>query len=170
MTRAASFAPTIAPTARILILGSLPGERSLAWQQYYAHPQTQFWRLVGGVVDSDLAGLAYEARLAALATAGIALWDVIGSAARPGSLDSQIRDHRPNDTAALVASLPSLAAIGFNGAAAFRLGAPGLAASGLPLLRLPSSSPAYAAMSFTAKLQAWQALRPYLRIAPPSPP
>ena len=170
MTRAASFAPTIAPTARILILGSLPGERSLAWQQYYAHPQNQFWRLVGGVVDSDLAGLAYEARLAALATAGIALWDVIGSAARPGSLDSQIRDHRPNDTAALVASLPSLAAIGFNGAAAFRLGAPGLAASGLPLLRLPSSSPAYAAMSFTAKLQAWQALRPYLRIAPPSPP
>lgn len=168
--RAASFAPAIAPTARLLILGSLPGNRSLAARQYYAHPQNQFWRLIGSVTDQDLVSLAYEARLAALTAAGIALWDVVGSAVRQGSLDSHIRDHQPNDIAALVAGLPSLAAIGFNGAAAFKLGAPALAAAGLPLLRLPSSSPAYAAMPFAAKREAWQALRPFLSPAPPSPP
>jgi hypoxanthine-DNA glycosylase len=162
VNRLSSFPPTVTPGARLLLLGSLPGVVSLARNQYYAHPQNQFWRLIGSVIDADLVPLAYDDRLAALAGAGIGLWDVIRSATRSGSLDSAIRDHQPNDLAALVARLPRLAAIGFNGGAAFKAGAPALLATGLPLLRLPSSSPAHAAMPFEAKRAAWHELRRFL--------
>ena len=164
MNRLTSFPPTVTPGTRLLLLGSLPGVVSLTRNEYYAHPQNQFWRLIGSVIDKDLAPLAYDDRLAALTSAGIGLWDVIGSATRTGSLDSAIRDHQPNDLAALVARLPILAAVGFNGNAAFKSGAPALLANDLPLLRLPSSSPAYAAMPFAAKREAWQDLRPFLQL------
>jgi hypoxanthine-DNA glycosylase len=146
----------------LLILGSLPGQVSIARRQYYAHPQNQFWRLMGNVIGEPLEALSYEDRLAALTDAGIMLWDVVGSATRIGSLDGDIRDHLPNDVGGLVGRLPDLAAIGFNGATAFRIGAPALAPSGLPLLRLPSSSPAYAAMTVATKQLAWNELRQYL--------
>lgn len=165
MTRAASFPPTVGPGTRLLLLGSLPGAVSLARRQYYAHPRNQFWRLVSSVIGEDLAALEYDDRLAALAAARIGLWDAVGSATRAGSLDSAIRDHRPNDLAALVARLPDLAAIGFNGGAAFRIGAPALQHTQLPLLRLPSSSPAYAAMRFEAKREVWRELGRYLPAA-----
>ena len=162
MTRAASFAPCVRADTRLLILGSLPGQVSLARSQYYAHPQNQFWRLTGAIIDRDLAALSYDARLAALATAGIGLWDVIGTAVRFGSLDSAIRDCETNDLAALVSGLPSLAAIGFNGSAAFRLGTRQLGQTAMPLVALPSSSPAFAAMPFAAKRTAWLTLRRFL--------
>jgi TDG/mug DNA glycosylase family protein len=146
----------------VLVLGSLPGRESLARQQYYAHPRNQFWRLIGAVVDADLVDLPYDDRLAALAGAGVGLWDVVGQASRVGSLDSAIRDPQPNDLAALLRDLPGLAAIGFNGGAAFKIGGSLLADSGVPLIRLPSSSPAHAAMSFATKRDAWLALRPWL--------
>ncbi len=160
--RSASFAPAVRPDSRLLLLGSLPGQASLAQRQYYAHPRNQFWRLAGAVIDCDLAALDYPARLAALGAAGIGLWDVIGSATRPGSLDTAIRDAEHNELPALVTTLPRLAAIGFNGATAFKLGAPLLAGAGPALIRLPSSSPAYAAMPFAAKRDAWLALRAWL--------
>src|SRR6187549_3461481 len=91
------LAPIARSDARLLILGSLPGERSLAEARYYAHPTNQFWRLVGGAIGEDLAALPYEERLERLAQRRIGLWDVIGSARRSGSLDQAIRDavHNP---------------------------------------------------------------------------
>ncbi|WP_439534506.1 DNA-deoxyinosine glycosylase [Polymorphobacter sp.] len=160
--RVASFPAVLGADTRVLLLGSLPGQVSLARAQYYGHPQNQFWRLIGAVLDTDLTALAYPARLAALTGAGIGLWDVIGSAARAGSLDSAIRAPEANPLAALVASLPALAAIGFNGAAAYRLGTAQLAGSAISMLPLPSSSPAYAAINFEAKRARWLALRHFL--------
>src|SRR4051794_1456568 len=117
-----SFPPVVNPQVRLLVLGSLPGVRSLAAQRYYAHPQNQFWQLMSGVIGQDLTALAYEARLAALLAARVGLWDVVASARREGSSDAAIRDLVGNDLAGLVATLPALRAIGFNGATSFRHG------------------------------------------------
>jgi hypoxanthine-DNA glycosylase len=84
--------PVARSDARLFILGSLPGDASLAARRYYAHPQNQFWRLVGTVIEEDLQSLRYDQRLERLAEHGIGLWDVIGSAVRPGSLDQAIRE------------------------------------------------------------------------------
>jgi double-stranded uracil-DNA glycosylase len=157
-----SFPPVVDEATRVLVLGSLPGEESLARAQYYANPRNQFWRLIGAVVDQDLVALAYEARLAALLEAGLGLWDTVGSATRRGSLDTSIRDHRPNDLAALVRSLPALRAVGFNGGRSASIGLKQLAdRADLTLLPLPSSSPAYTAR-FEDKLGQWLKLRPFL--------
>ncbi|MDB5482599.1 MAG: DNA-deoxyinosine glycosylase, partial [Caulobacteraceae bacterium] len=107
---------------RILILGSLPGEVSLRQAQYYAHPRNQFWRLMESVVAAPLTDLPYETRLATVLSAGVGLWDVIQSANRAGSLDANIRGHQPNALAALVATLPSLGVVAFNGGKASGLG------------------------------------------------
>ena len=156
-----SFPPVADGRTRVLLLGSLPGEASLAQGRYYAHPRNQFWRLAGAVVGLHLVTLSYEDRLHALLGAGIGLWDVVASARRAGSLDGAIRDHSPNALPELVADLPALRAVGFNGGTSARLGAPMLEASGLALLPLPSSSPAYT-IPFERKLEVWMALRPFL--------
>ena len=106
--RHASFTPHVAPDTRLLILGSLPGARSLAERQYYAHPTNQFWRLLGEVVERPLATLPYDERLAALREAKVGLWDVIRSAERRTSSDSLIREAEAHDLAALIADLPDL--------------------------------------------------------------
>ncbi|MDI7774727.1 DNA-deoxyinosine glycosylase [Asticcacaulis sp. EMRT-3] len=160
--RKASFAPVVASTTWVLILGSLPGEVSLARQQYYAHPQNQFWRLAGGLCGCDLAGLAYAERLEALLASGIGLWDVVRSATRTGSLDAQIRDHEPNALADLIKNLPGLRAVGFNGGKAALIGRKQIgAAAGLSLIDLPSSSPAYT-LSFERKQAQWQVLKAFM--------
>jgi hypoxanthine-DNA glycosylase len=162
MTRKASFPPAVAPDTRVLILGSLPGERSLAAGRYYAHPQNQFWRLVGSVIGRELEALEYEARLEALLAARIGLWDTVASATRTGSLDAAIREAEHNPLGGLVATLPELRAVAFNGATSAKIGMAGLAASGLALLPLPSSSPAYAAMPFAEKRRLWAAIGEFL--------
>jgi hypoxanthine-DNA glycosylase len=160
--RKASFPPEAAADARLLILGSLPGEVSLAKAQYYAHPQNRFWRLIGAVIGHDLVALPYPDRLAALKFARAALWDVVRAAQRQGSLDSDIRGHQPNALAELAASLPALRAVGFNGATSRKLGAPLLVDDArLTLIALPSSSPAYT-IGFERKLAAWSQLRGFL--------
>ncbi len=157
-----SFPPIVTPETRLLLLGSLPGDRSLAAQRYYAHPQNQFWRLMSGVLGHDLVALGYEARLAALSAAHIGLWDVVASARREGSTDAAIRDHIGNDLPALVATLPHLRAIGFNGATAFRHGSKQLeGVTDVALIALPSSSPLHT-VGAAAKQPAWDALRAYL--------
>ena len=158
-----SFSPVIDPHVRVLVCGSLPGERSLAARRYYAHPQNQFWALMGAVIDVDLSALAYEARLAALLAAGVGLWDAIGSARRVGSADAAIRDEAVNDLATLATTLPRLRAIGFNGATAHRLGlrALGQEAHRWRSVPLPSSSPLHT-IGVTAKLPAWLGLRQWL--------
>lgn len=158
MTRHRSFPPVADSRTETLILGSLPGAASLAAGRYYANPRNQFWRLLGAVIGSELDPLGYDDRLAVLRSHGIGLWDVVGEAARPGSLDARIADAVPNDLAALAAALPRLRTVAFNGGTAARLGAPLLAGHpGLRLLRLPSSSPAHA-IPFDRKLEAWRAL------------
>ncbi len=146
----------------MLILGSLPGERSLTAQRYYAHPRNRFWHLAGHVVGKDLEALDYEARLAALLSAGIGLWDTIASARREGSLDGAIRDEERNRLPELVDSLPQLRAVGFNGAKSAATGAPLLAGRDVALVRLPSSSPANARTPWAEKERAWLALRDFL--------
>ncbi len=148
----------------MLVLGSLPGDASLAAAQYYGHPRNGFWRLIGAAVDRDLASLPYEQRLAALLATGVGLWDVHAEAVRPGSLDAAIKNAADNDLLGLVDTLPRLRAVAFNGAAAAKAGARLLAsrADRLALVALPSSSPAHAAMNFEAKREAWMALRAYL--------
>jgi len=147
---------------RLLLLGSLPGERSLAEARYYAHPRNHFWPLVGQIIEQDFVGMDYPRRLAALIEAGIGLWDVVGSAVRPGSLDASIREPQANDLVALVDRLPQLAAVGFNGGKSASIGRAALAGRlGLALVPLPSSSPAYT-LPFEAKKKEWLKLKPFL--------
>ena len=162
MTRKSSFAPVVAPGTRVLILGSLPGERSLVERRYYAHPRNQFWRLVGSVIGRNLEALEYQARLEALLAARIGLWDTVASATRHGSLDAAIREAAHNPLAELAATLPELRAVAFNGAASARIGLAALAGSELALLPLPSSSPAYAAMPLAEKRRLWAAIGEFL--------
>ena len=155
-----SFPPVVDPRVRLLVLGSLPGERSLAERRYYAHPQNQFWRLISPAAGRDLAALSYAERLAALLDAHIGLWDVIASARRTGSADAAMRDIEGHDIAALAATLPDLRAIAFNGGTALRHGLRQLggAATRYAIVPLPSSSPLHT-VGVAAKLPAWTALR-----------
>ncbi len=143
------------------MLGSLPGERSLAEGRYYANPRNHFWALMGAVTGLDLAALDYEARLQALLERGVGLWDVIASATRKGSLDTAIRGIEANPLAELTASLPKLRAVAFNGAKSAEIGRKALAGTTLQLIALPSSSPAYT-LPFHDKLQAWSQVRRFL--------
>lgn len=156
------FPPVARADTRLLVLGSLPGAVSLAQGRYYAHPRNQFWRLIGDVIGHHLGELDYDARLAALRDAGIGLWDTVAAATRRGSLDADIRLHTASDLAALVATLPELKAIGFNGGTSARIGRRRLGErTGIALVDLPSSSPAYT-LDFETKAQAWRRLRVFL--------
>ena len=157
--RHASFAPHAAPDTRLLILGSLPGVRSLAERQYYAHPTNQFWRLLGEVVGQPLADMPYDDRLVALREAKVGLWDVIRSAERHTSSDSLIREAEAHDLAELIADLPDLRMIAFNGGKAAAIGRKQLPPiEGVALVDLPSSSAAHT-IGFDAKLKHWLQLR-----------
>lgn len=163
MTQKAAFAPNIAPEVRLLVLGSLPGERSLAAQQYYAHPTNAFWWLMGQVTGETLPDLPYDDRLARLIAHDIGLWDVIATARREGSLDAAIRDATNRDLAEFAATLPNLVAIAFNGGEAARRGRQQLAGiERYTLIDLPSSSAAFAGMTRAAKREAWMALQPWI--------
>jgi hypoxanthine-DNA glycosylase len=151
--------PIAPPDARLLILGSLPGDASLAARRYYAHPTNQFWRLLGGAIGEPLAELGYDDRLERLRERRIALWDVIASASRRGSLDQAIRGAGANPIAELLSELPALEAIAFNGATSAALGRRLLApdAPGITLVDLPSSSAANT-RPLAEKAQAWARL------------
>jgi len=156
-----SFAPLVDPRTRLLVLGSLPGEQSLAEARYYANPRNQFWRLMSAVVERDLVALDYEERLGALRSRAIGLWDVIGSASRSGSLDTAIKDHVPNDLLGLTRSLPRLRALAYNGGTAARIGRKQLGDAPLVQIALPSSSPAFT-LPIDKKREQWLQLRRFL--------
>ena len=162
--RKKSFPPVVDGNTRVLILGSLPGEASLAAGQYYANPRNAFWRLLETVLDAPLVTLAYEDRLATLQLRGVGLWDVVAEAERRGSLDAAILNSSANDLLALVETLPALRAVAFNGGTAAKLGSRLLApvANRMALIALPSSSPAHAARSFQDKALAWSVLKNWL--------
>lgn len=164
MTRKQAFPPVVDANTRVLILGSLPGEASLAAGRYYAHPRNAFWHLAGAVIGrTDLPTLPYEARLAALLAAGVGLWDTIASAHRHGSLDTAIREAEAAPLRELVSGLPALRAVGFNGAKSARIGRKALARTDLAQIDLPSSSPANAAIPVDAKQARWLELAGFLR-------
>ncbi len=158
-----SFSPVFRADAKVLILGSMPGEASLAAGCYYAHPRNAFWPIMGALFGAG-PELPYADRLARLVEAGVALWDVIARCERSGSLDSSIAPASivANDFPALFAACPGLRHIFFNGGtaeSAFRrhVGLPA-DTSRLQLRRLPSTSPAHAALGFAQKLDAWRVL------------
>ena len=153
--RLTGLAPVIDKRARVLVLGSFPSTASLAAQQYYAHPQNQFWRILGEVIRQPLKEMDYAARIATVQVAGIAIWDVFASCARAGSLDSAIREAEPNDLVVLRKTAPELRRICFNGRmAATRVRE--VEALGFEALVLPSTSPAHAGMSLGEKLARWR--------------
>jgi len=157
--RLVSFPPIVDPGASVLILGSMPGKMSLAARQYYAHPQNSFWRIMRELVDLDPEA-SYQERLDGLRSVGIALWDVLRSCQRKGSLDSAIRNAKPNDFAAFFRKHPGIQLVCFNGAKAERcyvqLVLPRLAGQSPPWALLPSSSPAHAGLSFRHKVARWR--------------
>lgn len=153
-----AFDPVVDARTQLLILGSLPGDASLRAGEYYGHPQNGFWRLLGGVTGLDLVALPYPERLETLKSAGIGLWDVIARAHRRGSLDTAIRNAEAADLDTLIAGLPRLRAVAFNGGTAARLGRRSLTLRPhLLLVDLPSSSPAYT-RPFVEKAAAWAVL------------
>jgi hypoxanthine-DNA glycosylase len=154
-----SFPPVVDAAARVLVLGTLPGEESLRRQQYYAHPRNAFWpilfALFEGVGDAD-----YAARLAFAKAHRVALWDVCRSGERAASADASIRRIEPNAIPALLDAHPGIAAVAFNGSTARRLHDRHFRRRpGLSYLALPSTSPANARLDFAAKLVRWRALR-----------
>lgn len=149
------LAPVASRDARLLLLGSFPGAASLAAQQYYAHPRNQFWPILSALWGVDLVAQPYARRLAEARRRGLAIWDVYAACRREGSLDSAIEAAEPNDLAGLAARLPCLAAIAHNGgesARSMRV----TRVLGLPVHRLPSTSPANASWSVERKLAAWR--------------
>ena len=157
--------PMVASNTRLLILGSFPSVKSLQMQQYYAHPQNQFWKLVFAAFSDDklavsryeICASSYEKRSEKLLALGVGVWDVYGSCEREGSLDSAIRNARVNDFAALKARCPQLVAIAHNGGESYKH-AKHTMALGLPVYKLPSSSPANASWIFERKLDVWRAV------------
>jgi len=150
--------PIAGDDARVLILGSFPGAASLRAHQYYAHPRNQFWRIVEalfGIAHED----GYARRCRRLTAAGVAVWDVLASCRRVGSLDSAIRDAEVNDFAEFYRAHPGIAAAFFNGAAAEKQYRRQVNLPAPPGARLPSTSPAHASMSLADKIEAWRVVK-----------
>jgi hypoxanthine-DNA glycosylase len=150
-----SFPPVARADAELLILGSMPGEESLRKAQYYAFPQNAFWRIAGALFGFDPA-LPYPRRLTALKKAHVALWDVVGTCRREGSLDSSIKDAIPNDLPSLLSRCPRLKLAACNGGASYAALRRFFPDFPLPVVRLPSTSPAAARLSFERKLELWR--------------
>ena len=155
------LAPIARNDAKILILGSMPGKASLGAERYYAHPQNVFWRIMGSLISLDPA-LPYANKLQALMSARIALWDVLHSCIREGSLDSHIEaaSQIPNDFQSFFSDHSNITHVFFNGALAeqaYRKHVLGqIPAGNIEYLRLPSTSPANAAISYARKHEAWK--------------
>ena len=164
MSVKAGLPPIARSDARLFVLGSLPGDASLAARRYYAHPTNQFWRLLGSAMGEELQSLDYDQRLARLAERHVGLWDVIASATRAGSLDQAIREAEHNQIEHLLRDFPNLRAIAFNGSTAADRGRKliGKLPEDISLIDLPSSSAANT-RPFAEKAAAWEFLRPFLQ-------
>ena len=168
--RVQSFPPLLCDQPKILVLGSMPGRRSLEMHQYYGHPQNHFWRIMGKLCNAGLE-IPYQKRIVALQNAGIALWDVLQVCDRDGSLDGNIlkESEIANDLSGLLSDFPTIRVVGFNGGKAWltfrRLILPTLGSGiteHLALYPLPSTSPANARMKFEDKLNLWRVIEKYI--------
>jgi TDG/mug DNA glycosylase family protein len=159
LPRIVGFAPISTADAKILILGSMPSVASLAAREYYAHKDNAFWRIMGELFGAGW-DKPYRERVRILRDNGIAVWDVLQSCIRPGSLDSNIRDAQPNDFQEFFARHPQIGKVGLNGgkaAESFGKFAGAVVASHVSVVRLPSTSRANARLRYEAKLDVWRA-------------
>ena len=158
-----SFAPVVDGRARVLVLGTLPGEESLRRQEYYAHPRNLFWPILFTLFDAAPAP-GYAPKLEFALSQGLALWDVCAAGERLASADATIRREVPNAIDQLLDAHPLIGAVAFNGGGARRLHDRHFQRRpSLDYLALPSTSPAHARLAFAAKLGRWTALREALR-------
>jgi TDG/mug DNA glycosylase family protein len=172
LEQASGFPPLLGARPRVLVLGSMPGVASLRAQQYYAHPRNAFWPLMAKLLGFEVE-LTYSQRVAALTQGGVAVWDVLKSCQRRGSADAAIdRDSVVvNDFGDFFDRYPQIVAVACNGATAWtcyqRHVLPGLSLPqrGLVVLKLPSTSPAHAALSLEDKYHAWRVLAQWLSAA-----
>lgn len=162
MARSSGFPPILGDGANVLVLGSLPSRKSIAASEYYAHPRNAFWRIMGKLLGLP-PDLSYAQRTDALTSNGIAVWDVLASSVRPGSMDSDIElsTAEPNDFFSFFEANEDIRLVCFNGQKAAKV-FEGLVLAAYPELRsgrrletLPSTSPAFASMSFEDKLTRW---------------
>ena len=166
MTEVSGFPPVAGNNAVILVLGSMPGVRSLEEQQYYAQPRNAFWTIMDGLFHAGV-DLPYQERLDVLRASGIALWDVLQECERPGSLDSSINQStaKPNDFNSFFGKHDQIGQIFFNGLTASRIYLrrvqPILDSrfASIPYVVLPSTSPAHASMTIDEKARKWSIIR-----------
>lgn len=161
MNRISSFPPIVDKSSKILILGSVPGVKSLQMQQYYAHPQNNFWKLMFHLVDTEFSS-DYHTRLQLLKKHRIALWDVIESCERKGSKDTDIKSEIDNDIQELINSYPNITIIFCNGQKSYKnllkvVGKNFI----IPIVVLPSTSPLHT-IKFEEKLEQWKIIKDYL--------
>jgi hypoxanthine-DNA glycosylase len=150
-----AFKPIINHHSKVLILGSMPGEQSLIQQQYYANNRNAFWNIMFHLFNSGKALTAYPDKVNLLQNHNIALWDVLASCERKGSLDANIRNGVVNDFGTLFKTYPAIQLVLFNGAASFKAFKPHLKLlGGIPYQIMPSTSPAHT-MAYQLKLDAW---------------
>ncbi|MCR6096343.1 DNA-deoxyinosine glycosylase [Salipaludibacillus agaradhaerens] len=162
-----SMQPIVASGAKILLLGSMPGEQSLIKQQYYGNKRNHFWPIISDLLNVDLTTPSYQYKCQQLIGHGIALWDVIASCEREGSLDSAIRHEKANDIKGLLQQYPTIRWIGLNGTKAYqsflkykkKVDIPEL-----PFTKLPSTSPVPGknVKSYEEKVEAWREMSHYL--------
>lgn len=153
-----SFPPISNKNTRILILGSLPGDKSLELGEYYGHPRNRFWKILSTITNKELPA-TYAEKKELLLKSGIGVWDVAHKATRNGSLDSAMKDEEPNDLEAFIANHKNLTTIGFNGKKAEVLFNKFFKRQdGLRYVSLPSSSPANAGINFENICTCWKQL------------
>ena len=150
------LAPLTDHRTRLVVLGSFPGVASLNAQQYYGHPRNHFWPILSALWGVDLTPLGYAQRVSEVLARGLGVWDVYASCRREGSLDSAIEQPVLNDLAGLKRRAPRLRAVAHNGGESARA-MRHTQALGVPVFKLPSTSPANASWSFDRKLAAWRA-------------
>lgn len=163
MQKISSFPPIINENSKILILGSIPGLKSLEMQQYYAHPQNKFWKIIFEIFNEEFA-TDYSERIKILEKHHIALWDVIDTCERKGSLDSEIRNEEANRIGELLQNYPSIKSIFCNGQKSYKNLQKILPKDFyLPIIALPSTSPAHASLKYEEKLKKWKLINEFLQ-------
>lgn len=162
LNKVSCFAPIVSLDSKILILGSIPGAKSIEYQQYYAHPQNNFWKIMFEIFGENFTN-DYSEKIALLLNHQIALWDVIDSCIRKGSLDSEIRNEQANDIALFLQQYPNIKVLFCNGQKSYKNLIKTLGNDfPLQIIILPSTSPANAMMKFQEKLLHWSIILKFL--------
>lgn len=169
MTTISSMAPVIGPGVKVLILGSMPGIKSLEKQQYYGNKRNHFWPIISNLLNKDISEWDYEDKCTFLIDNQIALWDVLASCERKGSLDSAIRQEEMNNLHALIQEFPTIQWIGLNGTKAyqsFQKYLKGTESLSIPYTKLPSSSPVPGknVKTYDEKVISWHVVHHYLNL------